>query len=62
MNCNWLVTLYNPRIDEYAYHTVFCSEQDLSAVCENLAGMLSYLSDSYWDYHDADALSTVYPL
>ena len=62
MNCNWLVTLYNPRCDEFAYHTVFCSEQDLSAVCENLAGTLGGLSDTSWDYHDATPISTIYPL
>ena len=62
MNCNWLVTLYNAMDDEYAYHTVFCAEADLSAVCENLAGTLGDLSDSAWDYHDATPISTIYPL
>lgn len=62
LNCNWIVTLYNARDDEYGYHTVFCAEQDLSAVCENLAGMLTDLIGSSWEYHDATPLSTVYPL
>lgn len=62
MSCNWVVTLYNCEQDEYAYHTVFSSEDDLSAICENLAGMLTDLSGSSWDYHDATALSAVYPL
>lgn len=62
MNCNWLVTMYNSNEDEYRYHTIFCSEEDLSSVCENLAGMLTDLTGDCWDYHDATQISTVYPL
>lgn len=62
MSCNWIVTMYNGEEDKNAYHTVFCDAGDLSAVCENLAGMLTDLSGSSWEYHDATPLSTVYPL
>lgn len=62
MNCNWIATMYNSNEDEYAYHTVFCAEDDLSAVCENLAGMLTDLTGDHWDYHDATAISTIYPI
>lgn len=59
---NWLVTLYNPRDDEYRYHTVFSDEGDLAAICKNLAGMLSDLTGRPWAYEDASFLSAHYPL
>lgn len=62
MTCNWLVTMCNAEDDSNSYHTVFCAEADLSAICENLAGMLTDLTGSQWYYSDATPLSTVYPL
>lgn len=62
MQFNWIVTLYNSRSDQLAYHTVFCSEGDLAAICENLAGMLTDLSGEPWEYQDATHLSSNYPL
>lgn len=62
MSLNWIVTMYNSVSGAYAYHTLFCSEENLAAVCENLAGMLTDLTKETWYFEDATALSNNYPL